>query len=62
MRNGALFMFAILARFSLDSARTKNPIAKIATSQKINRAAFDVFILLVSSTRQHSVFFVSNRS
>ena len=47
MRNGALFVFAIFARFSLDSARTKIPIAKIATSQKINRAALDIFILLV---------------
>src|SRR3954471_1245409 len=47
MRNGALFVFAVFARFSLDSARTKIPIAKIATSQKINRAALDIFILLV---------------
>jgi len=47
MRKGALFMFAIFARFSLDSARTRIPIAKIAASQKINRAALDVFILLV---------------
>jgi hypothetical protein len=40
-------MFAIFARFSLDSARTKIPIAKMAASQKINRAAFDIFIVLV---------------
>src|SRR5580765_1290466 len=47
MRKGALFVFAIFARFSLDSARTKIPIAKMAASQKINRAALDIFILLV---------------
>jgi hypothetical protein len=47
MRNGTLFMFPIFARFSLDSARTKIPIAKMAASQKINRAALDIFILLV---------------
>src|SRR6476469_6033299 len=47
MRKGALFMFLIFARFSLDSARTKIPIAKMAASQKINRAALDIFILLV---------------
>src|SRR6476660_8927691 len=47
MRSGALLVFAIFARFSLDSARTKIPIAKIAASQKINRAALDIFILLV---------------
>src|SRR5580765_5082252 len=46
MRKGALFVFAIFARFSLDSARTKIPIAKMAASQKINRAALDIFILL----------------
>ena len=47
MRKGALFVFAIFARFSLDSARTKIPIAEMAASQKINRAALDIFILLV---------------
>jgi hypothetical protein len=46
MRKGALFVFAIFARFSLDSARTKIPIAKMAASQKINRAALEIFILL----------------
>ena len=46
MRKGALFVFPIVARFSLDSARTKIPIAKMAASQKINRAALDIFILL----------------
>jgi hypothetical protein len=40
-------MFATFARFSLDSARTKIPTAKMAASQKINRAALDIFILLV---------------
>jgi hypothetical protein len=34
----------MLVRFSPDSARTKNPIAMIAVTQKINRAAFDIFI------------------
>src|SRR6476646_1098988 len=47
MRKGARFVFAIFARFSLASARTKNPTAKMAASQKINLAAFDIFILLV---------------
>ena len=47
MRKGALFVFALFARFSLDSARTRIPIAKMAASQKINRAALDIFILLV---------------
>jgi hypothetical protein len=47
MRKGALLVFSIFARFSLDSARTKIPIAKMAASQKINRAALDIFILLV---------------
>jgi hypothetical protein len=47
MRKGALFVFAIFARFSLDSARTKIPIAKTAATQKINRAALDIFIMLV---------------
>src|SRR6476646_690039 len=47
MRKGALFVFAIFARFSLDSARTRIPIAKMAASQKINRAALDIFIPLV---------------
>jgi hypothetical protein len=54
MRNGALVMFAVFARFSLDSARTRNPTAKMAATQKINRAALDVFILTVFFTRQHS--------
>jgi hypothetical protein len=40
-------VFAVFARFSLDSARTKIPIAKMAASQKINRAALDIFILLI---------------
>ena len=47
MRKGTLFVFAIFARFSLDSARTKIPIAKMAATQKINRAALNIFIMLV---------------
>ena len=47
MRKGALFVFPILARFSLDSALTKIPIAKMAASQKNKRAALDIFIVLV---------------
>src|SRR5262245_11003584 len=47
MRKSALLVFAVFARFSLDSARIKMPIARMAASQKINRAALDVFILLV---------------
>src|SRR6476619_6866094 len=47
MRKGALLVFSIFARFSLDSARTKIPIAKMAATQKINRAALDIFILLI---------------
>src|SRR3954453_18636664 len=47
MRKKALFVFAVFARFSLDSARTKIPIARMAASQKINGAALDIFILLV---------------
>ena len=47
MRKNTPFVFAVFARFSLDSARTKIPIAKMAASQKINRAALDIFILLV---------------
>jgi hypothetical protein len=37
----------MLVRLSPDSARTKNPSAKMAVTQKINRAALDIFILLV---------------
>jgi hypothetical protein len=44
---GAPFVFVVFARFWPDSARTRHPTAKIAASQKINRAAFDIFILLV---------------
>jgi hypothetical protein len=39
--------FGAFARFSPDSARTKIPIAKMAVTQKINRAALDIFILLI---------------
>jgi hypothetical protein len=45
--DGALFVFGIRALFWPDSARTKIPSAKIAATQKINRAALDIFILLV---------------
>jgi hypothetical protein len=37
----------MLVRLSPDSARTKNPSAKMAVTQKINRAALGIFILLV---------------
>ena len=48
MRSGdALLVLGILARFCPDSARTKNATAKIAAVQKINRAAFDIFIQFV---------------
>jgi len=56
MRKNALFGFVEFARFWPDSARIKIPMAKMATSQKINRAAFDNFILLVFSMRRHSGF------
>jgi hypothetical protein len=57
MRKGALLVFSIFARFSLDSARTKIPIAKMAASQKNNRAALDIFILFGPfSMRQHRGF------
>jgi hypothetical protein len=52
----ALIGFSVFARFWPDSALIKIPIPKMATSQKINRAAFDNFILLVFSMRQHSGF------
>jgi hypothetical protein len=37
----------MLVRLSPDSARTKNPSAKMAVTQKINRTALEIFILLV---------------
>jgi hypothetical protein len=40
-------MFSAVVRFWPDSARTKIPSAKTAATQKINRAALDIFILLV---------------
>jgi hypothetical protein len=40
-------MLGALAPLWPDSARTKIPIAKMAVTQKINRAALDIFILLV---------------
>jgi hypothetical protein len=47
MRKSAIFVFVVFARFWPDSARTRHPTAKIAASHKVNRAAFDIFILLV---------------
>ena len=43
---GPLFVARILVRLSPDSARTKNTMANIIASQKIGRAAFDLFTLL----------------
>jgi hypothetical protein len=37
----------MLTRFSPDSARTKNPVATMTAIQKINLAAFDIFMLVV---------------
>src|ERR1044071_3372202 len=42
-----LFVFCADSRFWPDSARTNIPRAKIAATQKINRAALDIFILLI---------------
>jgi hypothetical protein len=51
MRMGAgaaLFAWGMLVRLSPDSARTKNTIANIVASQKIDRnAAFDLFMILL---------------
>jgi hypothetical protein len=58
----ALFAFAAFARLSPDSARTKNPSAKMAVTQKINRAALDIFILLVLFCAPAFGIYVSNRS
>jgi hypothetical protein len=44
---GALFVWGVLMRLSLDSARTKNTIANIITSQKVSRTtAFNRFMIL----------------
>ena len=62
-QGGALFVFGAFARFSPDSARTKIPIAKMAATQKINRAALDIFILLILFyAPAFRDFLVSNRS
>jgi hypothetical protein len=61
MRKGALFVFAIFARFSLDSARTKIPIAKMAVSQKINRAALDIFILVLFYAPAFGIYCVESQ-
>jgi hypothetical protein len=45
---GALFVWGVLMRLSLDSACTKNATANMLTSQKIGRApAFNLFIVLL---------------
>jgi hypothetical protein len=44
---GALLVLGMVARFSPDSARTKNPVATRTATQKINLTAFDIFMLLV---------------
>jgi len=40
-------VFVVFARFWPDSARTKIPRAKMAAIQKMNLAAFDIFIVFV---------------
>jgi hypothetical protein len=56
-------MLGALALLWPDSARAKIPIAKMAPTQKINRAALDIFILLVLSFAPAlRNFVVSNRS
>jgi hypothetical protein len=42
---GALFVWDIVVRLSADSARIKNTIPNMTAIQKIDRAAFDLFIL-----------------
>jgi len=37
----------MLARLSPDSACAKNPVATKTATQKINLAAFDIFMLLI---------------
>jgi hypothetical protein len=44
---GPLFPPGMLACFSPDSARTKNPVAPRTASQNINLATFSIFMLLV---------------
>jgi len=41
------FCSGMLARLSPDSARAKNPVPMRTASQKINLAAFDIFMLLI---------------
>ena len=55
-RLGALCRLGMLVRFTPDSARTKNPIAMMAVTQKINRAAFDIFISVGSLRASNRVF------
>jgi hypothetical protein len=42
---GALIVWDAIVRLSPDSARTKNTMANVVASQKIDRNAFDLFIL-----------------
>src|SRR5438045_234649 len=44
---GAVIVWGLLVRLSLDSARTKNTTANIVASQKISRTAFNLFIVLL---------------
>jgi hypothetical protein len=48
---GALIVWGALVRLSPDSARTKNTMANVVTSQKIPRTAFDLFILVTPLLR-----------
>jgi hypothetical protein len=50
-RGGALCLLGMLARFSPDSARAKNPVATKTAAKKINLAAFDIFIRVFVSLR-----------
>ena len=44
---GVLLALGILAGFSPDSARPKNPVVTMTATQNVNLAAFDIFMLLV---------------
>jgi hypothetical protein len=44
---GALFLLGRLVRLSPDSAFVKNTMASVIASQKIPRATFDLFMLLL---------------
>jgi hypothetical protein len=47
----------MLECFPPDSARTKNPVATMTTTQNINLAAFGIFMLLVRFCAPASGFF-----